>query len=324
MFRWTVEKAMTAVPEVAADAGLMRKLEERRTAGLAPEQSLEEALEQFGRAQAGLLPVVRDGAIVGGLTRAHVRSYSAFESTLGVSLDRVEDRISPRDRMFDWNLTEYLKVGASALQCIRCALARTRTPHVSRILDFGCGHGRVLRMLRAAFPDASFTTCDLDLDAVRFSAETFGATPVVSSLRFADVEIAGEFDLIWAGSLLTHLNEDGWRQALLLLATNLAPRGTLVFSTHGRPTAERLRDGDRSYDLSQAGIEHLLKGYEETGFGHADYEDRPDYGIAVCSPEWVAAAVARCTDLEVVAHEGAAWAGHEDVVVCAHPSPAMG
>ena len=46
------------------------------------------------------------------------------------------------------------------------------------MLDFACGHGRVMRTLKAAFPDALLTACDIDRDGVDFCARTFGAAPV--------------------------------------------------------------------------------------------------------------------------------------------------
>ena len=51
---------------------------------------------------------------------------------------------------------------------------------VKRILDLPCGHGRVLRYLSAAFPEAEITACDIMREGVDFCASTFGAIPVYS------------------------------------------------------------------------------------------------------------------------------------------------
>ena len=40
------------------------------------------------------------------------------------------------------------------------------TEEVARLLDLPCGHGRVMRYLRAAFPRAEITGCDLLRDGV--------------------------------------------------------------------------------------------------------------------------------------------------------------
>ena len=47
-----------------------------------------------------------------------------------------------------------------------------------RILDMPCGHGRVTRVLRARFPDAAITVCDIDRDGAGFASDRFGARGV--------------------------------------------------------------------------------------------------------------------------------------------------
>ena len=44
---------------------------------------------------------------------------------------------------------------------------------VERILDFGCGHGRVTRWLRAAFPEAQISIADLNDSGIRWCAERY-------------------------------------------------------------------------------------------------------------------------------------------------------
>jgi hypothetical protein len=65
-----------------------------------------------------------------------------------------------------------------------------------------------MRALRASFPEAEITASDIDGDAVGFCASLFGATPVLVSPDASNVRLAGDFDLIGSGSLLTHLDAD--------------------------------------------------------------------------------------------------------------------
>jgi cyclopropane fatty-acyl-phospholipid synthase-like methyltransferase len=60
---------------------------------------------------------------------------------------------------------------------------------VDRILDFACGGGRVMRFLRAAYPDASITGVELLESLVRFCERNFGATGVVSKPNPAELEL---------------------------------------------------------------------------------------------------------------------------------------
>ena len=109
-------------------------------------------------------------------------------------------------------------------------------------LDLPSGHGRVLRWIKAEFPDARLGAGDIDHDGVEFCAATFGATPVYGREDPADVEIDAPYELIWCGSLFTHLPPERWEGFLALFERALVPGGLLVFTTHGRRIAERIRD----------------------------------------------------------------------------------
>ena len=69
------------------------------------------------------------------------------------TMDVISD-ISPNDEMFFGNETHYFGVGRSAMTCIDLALRAAKKPaaDIWRILDLPCGHGRVLRHLKSAFP----------------------------------------------------------------------------------------------------------------------------------------------------------------------------
>lgn len=67
---------------------------------------------------------------------------------------RLDTEISPNDQMHSHTKETYLFQTRSAFECIINALKMHEECSVKSILDFGCGHGRVLRSLRAAFPKA--------------------------------------------------------------------------------------------------------------------------------------------------------------------------
>ena len=95
---------------------------------------------------------------------------------------------------------------------------------------------------RPSSPSARLGAGDIDHDGVDFCAATFGATPVYGREDPADVEIDAPYELIWCGSLFTHLPPERWEGFLALFERALAPGGLLVFTTHGRRIAERIRD----------------------------------------------------------------------------------
>ena len=131
------------------------------------------------------------------------------------------------DAKYDGRDGHYLSVGLSALRAIEDALGDAPAPP-RRILDLPCGHGRVTRVLRARFPDAAITVCDLDRGGVDFAAARFGARGVYSVEDFRELDLGEAFDLIWVGSLVTHLPELHTRRFLDCMARHMAPRSVLV------------------------------------------------------------------------------------------------
>ena len=218
-------------------------------------------------------------------------------------IDKLEERpsvsghVSPNDAMDYTGLESYFHTGQSALEWIRLAMLAARKQEIDSILDFACGHGRVLRTLKGAFPDATLAACDIDEDAVDFCRENFDATPIIGRERPEEIEIGQDFDLIWCGSLFTHLSAPRWGGFLKLLESCLRPGGLLLFSTHGRIYADRLKAGHWKF-LTDEQTEKILAGYDEGGFGYCDYvPDRKNprlhdslavnWGMAVAAPSWV-------------------------------------
>lgn len=229
-------------------------------------------------------------------------------------IDRV---ISPRDTMLAADDPEaYFRLGHRALELIHFSAQLCDKPHYPEILDLACGHGRVMRWLRPHYPYARITGCDLDHDAVDFCHERFSSVPVYSSPDLRALPFKADFDLIWVGSLLTHLNEDRWRCALDCLVRWVRECGVIVLSTQGRTVATHLARGEKTVaeNIDKAG---LLADYRRAGFGYQRYfECRPteDYGLALSSPSWLMAVLQAYPDIMIRAWLEEAW-GMQDVVI---------
>ena len=231
----------------------------------------------------------------------------------------VSREVSPNDEMHvAGRENHYYQAGRSALACISCSLQAAQLPagNVHRILDLPCGHGRVMRHLRAAFPEAEITACDLLRDGVEFCAATFGAIPVYSDENPDKIALErNAFDLIWVGSLLTHLDSDRWTQFLELFRRSLRPGGVLVFSAHGR----------QAYDLTKRGETPIqpywrqtatLYAYERKGFGYAPFPNSNSYGNSFASPAWVFKQIEKMSEMRMVHFSEAAWDSNQDVYAC--------
>lgn len=204
---------------------------------------------------------------------------------------------------------QYLAVGLSALACIADALAG-RQPR--RILDLPSGYGRVTRMLRAQYPRAAITVCDLDRAGVDFAAARFNARPAYSVDDFAALSLGESYDLVWVGSLATHLDERRTRAFLAAMARHLRPGGTLVASAHGPSIVGGLHDW--GYGLQPHAVAGLLGDYGRTGYGHRGYGGGDGYGISITDEPWWRQAMS-AGPLRLVAYRPQAWDGHQDIVV---------
>ncbi len=222
--------------------------------------------------------------------------------------------IGVADTMFAGDVRHYAGVGQDALAWIRRALEAAGREAPRSILDLPCGHGRVLRHLRAAFPSASLTACDLDPDGVAFCAQTFGARGVVSSADFAAVDLGGRHDLVWCGSLFTHLDRTAWLPLLQLFLRHVEVGGIVVLTTHGRWVAELLRSGANTYGLDGASISRVLEDYQRDGFAYSGYPNSPEYGISVNTPAWLLRSVCDFQSLRIVSFAERAWDAHQDLL----------
>lgn len=131
-----------------------------------------------------------------------------------------------------------------------------------------------MRWIRASFPEATIVASDRLRDGVDFCANTFDAVPAYSNDGYEDLKLGGNFDLIWLGSVYTHLPMNLWHKITQMLVDNLAPGGLLAFSYAGPHVATKIIEGERNKnaEVSEQAFEDFLRGYTEAGFGYARHE----------------------------------------------------
>ncbi len=104
-----------------------------------------------------------------------------------------------------------------------------------RVLDWGCGCGRLLAHLFPAFPDKQFTGCDPVPDAIEWCRTQFPAGQFECIGPFPPTRFdQAEFDLVIGSSVFTHLDRHLQLRWLEELARILKPGGLLVASVLGR------------------------------------------------------------------------------------------
>ena len=234
-------------------------------------------------------------------------------------MPRVDRSLLTGDTMFAGDEAHYLRCGASAVNAMTAALLSTNSAPPASILDFGAGAGRVTRWLRAAFPEAALSASDLPGPSHAFLEQTFGARTWLSGTDPNALEAPERYDLIWAGSVVTHLREADAVALMHKLYSWIKPNGLVIASFHGRFARSH---GDAMPDryIAAASWRAITAQCDAGQYGYADYDpNHPGYGVSLCTLSWIASLAGKLGGARIayVAEQG--WDGHQDVVALQRP-----
>jgi SAM-dependent methyltransferase len=261
--------------------------------------------------------VLASDALVGYQKKRLLMSSAMFGAPDREAVERVNSRISVADTMFEGDVQRYFLVGLSGLQSIGKVLDRCPSLSVRSVLDFPSGGGRVGRFLAVRFPDAEITACDLDTEMVDFCADVLRMRPVYSQVDFSKIDLGRKFDLIWCGSLVTHLNSEAIVGLWHLFDRHLEPGGVVVFTTHGDYVEQLLASTtDWPYEISSEAARGIVEAYRKDGFGFTPYVGRDcvgQMGESLTSPAWVRAQCAALLPWQELLYEPRGWDNHQDV-----------
>jgi SAM-dependent methyltransferase len=148
--------------------------------------------------------------------------------------------IPPQDPLWAYYCTStqtWLQSGKDDIDVMRCVLGESgfKIEEAGKVLEWGVAGGRLIRHLVDLTPRTEVWGVDFWASAVRWCQENlsppfyFATTTVVPHLPFPDQT----FDLIYAGSVLTHLDDlvEAW---FLELQRILSPGGRLYFTINDR------------------------------------------------------------------------------------------
>ena len=175
-----------------------------------------------------------------------------LSSTLPLPPDELIDRVVSgfSNEQVDEHRALFLETGKRSLADLELALSAVgeTLEGRERILEFGCGCGRIMRWMEGLSDTSTLIGTDIDERAIEWASSNlpfarFDVNDGLPPTRYGD----GEFDLVVNHSVFTHL--DGRYQDLWLgeLQRITAPGGLLVLSLHGEyafEVSERHLDAD--------------------------------------------------------------------------------
>jgi SAM-dependent methyltransferase len=226
---------------------------------------------------------------------------------------KINQAIAPDDQMLvAGQEAAYFTVGADGLNNVLAALVRSRLQTVRHILDLPCGHGRVARHLRAAFPEAALSFCDIESSGVDFCSRTFNGRAIYSRPELTEVMLGGPFDVIWIGSLFTHVDEVRARRWLRYLCSQLSDDGILLATFHGEWS--RVVQKNHFHLIGDKEWSAITEQADRIGFGYAPYPDQKNYGISLSRPSRVIELASAIEHVRILSFCERGWADNHDVL----------
>lgn len=251
----------------------------------------------------------------------------ATDETLRAAVSPVPPRslreivAAPEEAVFLWT-------GARDLQGFKDIYQDLGTPpegRKPRVLDFGCGCGRMTRLLDM---DDNFETFGSDINRSLVSWCEINLHQVTTKLNGEKPPLDFDsdfFDLAYTLSIFTHLPEDSAARWLDELARVCAKGATVIITTHGYSALDTIRNSpvhQQMFGVDENGTDDLIRRLPTEGFIFIPYEADviaaadagSSYGNVFIDPGY-AANHWNTTDFEIVKHIPAGLRGWQDVFV---------
>jgi SAM-dependent methyltransferase len=210
------------------------------------------------------------------------------------------------------HVRHYLHDALSGRQNIEASLAVTGRvwSDVRGCLDLPSGYGRVTRHLAARLGAARVTAADVDRQAVRFCVAEFGVRGVVCPGDPQRMRLPDRYDLVFVGSLLTHLPIERGIALLRRLAGVVADGGLLIFSTQGASCLEHLDWYGPEFERAAGAMRAAVA---TSGAAFVPYRGRRDYGIVVHDEHWLRRTLSAWDGVRVVRFAPRGWHAPQDL-----------
>lgn len=228
----------------------------------------------------GALRLSPDNLEAHNLIEAH-RLEGNFAEAFGINA-----RISPDDDIFRFfanhpsslnPIRDYLSDGWRTLCELHKILETVDRPlgRHTTFLEFACGFGRFSRHLAGALPPGALHVSDIVPGSVDFLREQLGVDGFYSTAAPEALRAPTRYDAIFVLSLFSHLPRSTWGRWLQSLYALLAPKGLLIFTTHGTRSAQL------------AGISLPADGFAFFPTSESSALSGEEYGCTYTAPDFV-------------------------------------
>jgi hypothetical protein len=181
----------------------------------------------------------------------------------------------------------------------KSAIQRHLEKQRPQVLEFAPGYGWVSRHLPNVFPECELIAASSESEAVEFLKTQLGLAAHLASSKPDELQLGRQFDVIFAMSFFTQLDEGAWGGWLKSLFSQLVAGGALVFSTHG--VVSRAHLGNPTLN--------------EKGFWFGPVGGQSPSGNAIVTPGYVLRQIYEHASGSLSHFQEGTWRDDEDVYV---------
>ena len=177
---------------------------------------------------------------------------------------------------FTWNAADYHKSSPAQAQWAKELIAKLSLSGNERVLDIGCGDGKVTAEIARNLPGGTVTGVDSSPEMIRFARDHFPHREH-PNLTFSQADartlpFSGEFDVIFSNAALHWIPDH--KPVLAGIAESLCQNGKMLIQMGGKGNAEQILTIGNTVVLKRAEWEQYFTGFTFT-FG---FFDSAEYG----------------------------------------------
>lgn len=160
---------------------------------------------------------------------------------------------------------------------------------IGRILDWGCGCGRVIAQLIKLIPPRQLFGCDIDTEAIAWDVANIHGPSFARVNPYPPTPYPDSyFDLIYGISVMTHLDERTQMLWLAELQRIAKPGGILVLSVIGEGLRSKNMPTSMASEFARKGFVSVVPNYSDllSDYSHQNYYQEAYHSFDYIASRW--------------------------------------
>jgi SAM-dependent methyltransferase len=206
--------------------------------------------------------------------------------------EEVKDRPQPPVHLQDriGGSRDFIYTAAQlASHVLTCAAKYRPISKTHRILDWGCGCGRVIAQLVKFVSPSRLFGCDIDAEAIAWDVKNIAGPSFTRIDPYPPTTYPDSyFDLIYGISVVTHLDEDTQMRWLAELERIAMPGAIIILSIIGETLRSKNMPSSLASEFTRKGFASFVPNYSAlvAEFSHANYYRETYHSLDYIAARW--------------------------------------